>query len=85
MATVCDMAVTSSDTQKVVQETRDRVLYEAAELYKEIRQAASELRKEKSTDDFPLLDMQIQRGKGGYPPESLGNILSFEHSPANPR
>ena len=29
--------------------------------------------------------MQIQGGKGGYPPESLGNILSFEHSPSNQR
>ncbi|MBC8512486.1 MAG: endonuclease MutS2 [Dehalococcoidia bacterium] len=36
--------------QKVIQETRDRVLYEAAELHKEIRQAASELRKEKSRE-----------------------------------
>ena len=36
--------------QKVIQETRDRVLYEAAELHKEIRQAASELRKEKSKE-----------------------------------
>ena len=39
-----------AEEQKVVQETRDRVLYEAAELHKEIRQAASELRKEKSKE-----------------------------------
>ena len=39
-----------TEEQKVIQETRDRVLYEAAELHKEIRQAASELRKEKSRE-----------------------------------
>ena len=39
-----------TEEQKVIQETRDRVLYEAAELHKEIRQAASELRKEKSKE-----------------------------------
>ena len=39
-----------AEGQKIVQETRDRVLYEAAELLKEIRQAASELRKEKSKE-----------------------------------
>ena len=39
-----------AEEQKVIQETRDRVLYEAAELHKEIRQAASELRKEKSRE-----------------------------------
>ena len=37
-----------AEEQKVIQETRDRVLGEAAELHREIRQAASELRKEKS-------------------------------------
>jgi DNA mismatch repair protein MutS2 len=38
------------EERKVIQETRDRVVLEAAELYKEIRQAASELRREKSRE-----------------------------------
>ena len=36
------------EERKVIQETRDRVVHEAAELQREIRQAASELRKETS-------------------------------------
>jgi len=39
-----------AEERKVIQETRDRVVLEAAELYKEIRQAASELRREKSRE-----------------------------------
>jgi MutS2 family protein len=39
-----------TEGQKVIQETRDKVTREAAELQKEIRHAASELRKEKSKE-----------------------------------
>ena len=39
-----------SREKAVIQETRDRVVSEAAELQREIRQAANELRKEKSRD-----------------------------------
>jgi len=39
-----------TEERKVIQETRDRVVCHAAELQKEIRQAASELKKEKSKE-----------------------------------
>jgi len=37
-----------AEERKIIQEARDRIVCEAAELHKEIRQAAAELRKEKS-------------------------------------
>jgi len=39
-----------TEERYIIQEARDRITAEAAELYKEIRQAAAEMRKKKSTD-----------------------------------
>jgi len=45
-----ELRLLKAGEQKVIQEARDRVLREAAELHKEIRVASSELRKEKSRE-----------------------------------
>ena len=73
----------------VIQEARDRIVSETAELQREIRQAATELRKEKSRDTIDrtrktLASVQEKiRAVEWQPPKDAGTEIEIEPEPDN--